>query len=180
MIVLGVNFVLRNRRWLALAEMKSAGVTSEFLCWQDLPRVGRELLGAEAAAERIERETPSWRADCGWGQPGSEHEGVHFKRSVARSLWLVEEYATSRDASLAIGSSGEDATGLPRASGAVDAGEYFSRLRRAFPELSSETSRSYLAYYRAARTLGRELSVREYDEFVRVFTDIQRCISPNT
>lgn len=170
--------MLRNRRWSAMAEMKSAAVvTSDFLCWRDLPRVGRELLGAEATAERNTRETPSWRPDCGWGQPGTEHEGVHFKRSVARSLWLVEQYAISRDPNLAIGSSGEDATGLPRASGAVDAGEYFSRLRRAFPDLSSETSRMYLSYYRAARTTGREMSVREYDEFVRVFTDIKRCIS---
>ncbi len=180
MIVLGVNFVLRNRRWLALSEMKTAAVTSDFLCWLDLPRAGRELLGAEAAAERVARETPSWRPNCGWGEPGTDFGGVHFKRDVARSFWLVTQWAMSRDPSLAITSGEEDATGLPRASGAVDVGEYFARLRRAFPDLSSETCRSYLAYYRAARTSGREMSLREYDEFVRVLADIERCITQNT
>lgn len=153
-------------------------MTAEYLCWGDLPRGARELLGGEAALERGAREEPEWRADCGWGLPGTEHTGVHFKSSVARSLWLVERYAVSRDESLRIAAEDGDATGLPRASRAVRASDYVARLRRAFPDLGTDTCRQYLLYYELARTPGRELSVREYDNFVRVLTDIRRVLCP--
>lgn len=136
-------------------------------------------MGGEAAAERAAREAPAWRDDCGWGLPGTEHAGVHFKASVARSLWLVERYAVSRDAGLRIAAEEGDATGLPRASRAVRADDYVARLRRAFPDLGTDTCRQYLGFYTAARTPGRELSVREYENFVRVFTDIRRVIEPD-
>jgi len=188
-IVLVINFVLRNRRWVALSQTKRATVTRDFLCWRDLPRVGRELLGEEAAYEREMREEPAWDEKMGWGLPDTEHAGVHFKKSVARSLWLVESFAVTAmrgrgstdgaGVSITMGSEHKaDATGLPRASGAVDVGEYLGRLRRTFPDLTHDTCRQYLAFYKAARTAERELSVGEYDAFARILTDIRRCIQP--
>lgn len=181
-----INFVLRNRRWVALSQTKRATVTRDFLCWRDLPRVGRELLGQEAAYEREMREEPVWSENMGWGLPDTEHAGVHFKNAVARSLWLVESYAMTAargDKTLGISIDNNNAnadviTGLPRASGAIDVAEYIGRLRRTFPDLTHDTCRQYLSFYKAARTPNRELTVGEYDAFVRVLTDIRRCIQP--
>ncbi len=182
LFVLVANFVVRNRRWLALTETKSGPVTSDFLCLRDLPRQARDLLVTESARERNLKEVPRWRADCGWGRPDSEHAGLHFKSSVARSLWLVEQYATSKDPGLTVvqteASARGDAAGLPRSSGACDVDEYFTRLRRSFPDLGVDLCRQYIAWYRKARSPGRELNEREYDAFIRVLAEIRRRIEP--
>lgn len=129
--------------------------------------------------ERSQRAEPGWAAGCGWGRPGTEHAGVHFKRSVADSLWLVEVAATRRDPALAVvRGEGADAAGLPRTSGAADVEEYFTRLRRAFPALDADLSRRYVSWYRRARAPARELSLREYEAFVRVLAEVQRRIDP--
>ena len=129
---------------------------------------------AESRRERSMKIIPAWRSNCGWGEPGSEHSGVHFKSFIASSLGTLEQYALQRDGALhACGGYGPVGD---RGSESCDVDEYMGRIRRAVPELSADLCRQYVAFYRSARTPGREFTDREYYAFVKLFLDVLRRI----
>lgn len=121
---------------------------------------------------------PEWRDDCGWGPPGSEYEGVHFKTFIAASVRIVEAFALARDPALKACPDRpvvKDDDPCDRSALACDVEEYLQRIREALgEELGKDLCRQYLAFYRNARTPGRECSEREYRSFLDVFQEILR------
>lgn len=111
---------------------------------------------------------PEWREECGWGAPGSEYGGVHFKTAVAGSLGVLERAALRRDEGLA-----------GRAGGrlACDVEEYLGRIRGVVGrELDQDICRQYVAFYRNSRTAGRECSEREFRSFLGVFQEMLKRV----
>lgn len=135
-----------------------------------------ELIATEARHERRTKITPMWRDDCGWGRPNSEYAGVHFKTFIATSVHILEAHALRRNASLtACAVSATSSDNFAHSQLACDVADYLRRLRDATDgELDDDLCSQYLAFYRNARTPGRECTEQEYRSFLGVFQEILR------
>lgn len=135
-----------------------------------------QLVADEAQSERQTRVVPAWKAECGWGAPHTEYDGVHFKTFIASSLHIIEHYALRRDRSLSATGATPRADADVRSSQlACDVNEYLQRLHaHTDGELDSDLCAQYLAFYTQARTLGRECSHQEFRSFLGVLQEILR------
>lgn len=121
---------------------------------------------------------PEWKDDCGWGEPGSEYEGVHFKTFIGSSLRILETHALKRDAALrACRGKTTDNDDFSTSVLACDVEEYLGRIQAALGgELDADLCRQYLAFYRNARIVGRECTEREFRSFLGVFQEILKRV----
>lgn len=128
--------------------------------------------------ERRTKVVPAWKDDCGWGEPGSEYEGVHFKTFIGCSVRILEAHVLKRDASLtACLNKAPLNDDFSRSALACDVDEYLGRIRAALRgEIDADLCRQYLAFYKNARTAGRECSEQEYRSFLGVFQEILRRV----
>lgn len=137
-----------------------------------------ELIAEEAARERRTKIVPEWKDDCGWGEPGSEYEGVHFKTFIGCSLRILETHALKRDPTLnaCLGKTTHD-DDFSKSVLACDVEEYLGRVQTALGgELGADLCRQYLAFFRNARTVGRECTEQEFRSFLGVFQEILKRV----
>ncbi|PXF46684.1 hypothetical protein BWQ96_03510 [Gracilariopsis chorda] len=176
--VLVLNCVVKRRRWKALQEVRSELVSADFLTLRDLPRHAFQLVADEAQSERQTRVVPAWKTECGWGAPGSDYDGVHFKTFIGSSLHIIEHYALRRHRSLSASGRAHGGDGDIRKSQlACDVKEYLERLHaHTDGELDSDLCAQYLAFYTQARTPGRECSQQEFRSFLGVLQEILRRV----
>lgn len=137
-----------------------------------------ELIADEAVLERRTKVIPEWKEDCGWGEPGSEYDGVHFKTFIGSSLRVLESHALKRDSGLrACRGKVERNEDFSRSVLACDVEEYLERMRGSLgAELDADLCRQYLAFYRNARVVGRECTEEEFRSFLGVFQEILKRV----
>jgi hypothetical protein len=133
--------------------------------------------------ERAAKVTPPWPPDCGWGAPDSaEYAGIHFKRSIASSLAVVDEKASARDPRLGLDVFWHllDESDDPREKALRlrkgDIREYLKVLVAHLPGLDWSVCEQYAGFVERARTPGLEFTEREYRTFVGVLLDVVRRI----
>lgn len=142
-----------------------------------------ELIAKQAERERNVEIKPAWRDDCGWGRPGSEYAGVHFRTFIGSSLRLLHSHATKRAPSLQLEKEkhepAEDISQLDFSYSllACDVEDYLARLRIAMNgDVSQDVCNQFLAFYRNARTPGRQCTEQEFRSFLGVFQEMLRRI----
>jgi hypothetical protein len=157
----------------------------------------RELLVAESERERTIKVEPPWPEDCGWGSPQSgDYAGIHFKRSVATSVILIEERAVRRDKRLSLAdfwrvleerdgadpadgkewSGGEEGRERVLRTRAVDVRSYVELLAEEVPGLDPRLSAQYAYFFERSHAPGVEFTEREYRAFVGVLLNMIRQI----
>lgn len=176
--VLIVNCCFKNHRWRAIQAARSGLITAEFLTLRDLPKHAYQLIAEEAFRERQRKVLPPWKDDCGWGAPGTEYDGVHFKTLIASSVHILEAHALKRDPSLkACLRIATERDSFSKSQLACDVEEYLERIRVALNgELDRDLCSQYLAFHRNARTPGRQCTEQEYRAFLTVFQEILRRV----
>lgn len=137
------------------------------------------------------RVVPPWPDNCGWGSPESkEYAGIHFKRSIATSLGIVEQKAMRRDKRLSLsdfwklleedqqtewkgGDVGSERILRQRAG---DIRAYMTVIGKELPDLPKGVCDQYAEFVERAYTLGVDFTEREYHTFVGVLLDLVRRI----
>lgn len=174
LLCLLLNCVLKNRRWRSIQEARSGLITAEFLTLQDLPRHAYALIANEAIKERKLKITPKWRDDCGWGAPGTQFDGVHFRTFIASSLHILEKFATQKDPKL-VACPQRPPEDFSKSYLACDVDDYLLRIRESLKGgLDADLCNQYLAFFRNARTPGKEVPEQEFRAFLGVFQEILR------
>jgi hypothetical protein len=159
----------------------------------------RDLILRESERERALRVIPPWPENCGWGSPSSaEYAGVHFKRSIASSVAVVESKAMKRDHRLSLSSyyaflerppyrpmrtgwhacDGNDDGETDGAEGERrrDIGDYMRVVRRQVSGLDESQCASYVSFVERALVPGVEFTEAEYASFVEALLGIVRAI----
>lgn len=141
------------------------------------------MIAKQAERERNIDIKPEWRDDCGWGRPGSEYAGVHFRTFIGSSLRLLHHHASKRDPNLRLENlkqkPAEDISQLDFRHSllACNVEDYLTRLRIAMKgDVSQDVCNQFLAFYKTARTPGRQCTEQEFRSFLNVFQEILRQI----
>lgn len=143
---------------------------------------------------------PPWPNECGWGSPSGEYAGIHFKRSVATSITVLEERAVRRDKRFSLadfwrlledrdvcdppdgkewagGNEGRERVLRTRA---FDIRAYMGLLAREVPGLDAHRASEYASFFERSHTPGVEFTEREYGRFVGVLLGVIRCMDKPT
>lgn len=105
--------------------------------------------------------------DPGWGRDDSKVAGVHFKTSVAKSYYVLEEAALSRRPNL-----------RHRHSRTIR--EYVRKLESEFPSLRKKLCDEYIATYERARYGSEKIVYADYERFMQVVMEMVGIMTERT
>lgn len=140
------------------------------------------MIARQAERERKIDIRPKWREDCGWGRPGSEYDGVHFKTFIGMSLRILHFHALKRFPDLKLETTPKTVGDIRDIDFSVsylacNVEDYLSRLRSALRgELDEALCVQYLAFHKNARTPHKQCTEREFRSFLGVFQEILRHV----
>ncbi|EME30339.1 hypothetical protein Gasu2_70550 [Galdieria sulphuraria] len=152
-VLLLAIFVRNVLRWKVIRGLKDGIFYSNRYYLNNLSKSARKLILTEAERERQLRVVPQVAADFGWGSPGTELEGVHFKTSIAKSYKVIEEAAKARIPSLEL-KLGKTVS------------NYISEIQEYFPTLPTNTCEQYIDFYERACFTKEQFTAAEYRRFV--------------
>ncbi|GJQ10466.1 hypothetical protein GpartN1_g2257.t1 [Galdieria partita] len=152
-VLLLAIFVRNILRWRVIRGLKDGIFYSNRYYLNNLSKSARKLILTEAERERQLRVVPQVAADLGWGSPGTEWEGVHFKTSIAKSYKVIEQAAKGRIPSLDL-KLGKTVF------------NYISEIQEYFPTLPTHVCEQYIDFYERACFTKEQFTAAEYRRFV--------------
>eukprot|EP00871_Galdieria_phlegrea_P000911 jgi/Galph1/1820/GphlegSOOS_G481.1 len=162
-ILIVTGFIRSVLRWKNIRIVKDSVFYTDSYYLKSLPKTARKLLLSEAERERHLRIVPEVPVDFGWGLPGSEFEGIHFKTSVAKSYLVIEQAVKTRMPHRVIK---PDMTVF----------DYIMEIQQSFPNLSRSTCEQYIDFYERACFTKEQFTSSEYRRFVNIILHLIQSI----